>query len=241
MDQLTPAEKAEVEGYLQTHPELHTDLREIERSLEIYAGSAAMKSPQGVKGRILDSIRNDTNVRTHPQGTSSGMWPIAAAIFGLGLLLLGYLYFQKDKENQQLEKEIAAVRDTCQTNTDQLSKQLDLLHQLTQPGNKILPFQATPGFASTDLYLHTNKLTKRNFIQVRNLPDITSNQAYELWSIKPNQPPTPLNVFEKPGDGLIEVSYVDGTEVYAITIEPRGGKNSPTMENLIGTVSVVGI
>ena len=40
---------------------------------------------------------------------------------------------------------------------------------------------------------------------------------------------------------LIEVDYVDGTEVYAITIEPEGGSESPTFENLIGTVSVAGI
>ena len=76
---------------------------------------------------------------------------------------------------------------------------------------------------------------------MRNLPDIVSDQTYELWSIKPNQPPIPLNVFDKPVNGLIEVAYVDDTSVYAITIEPKGGKNTPTMENLIGTVSVAGI
>ncbi|MFZ1677362.1 MAG: anti-sigma factor, partial [Saprospiraceae bacterium] len=237
MDQLSPAEKAEVEGYLNTFPELRHEVREIERSLEIYAGSAALKSPVGVKEKILDAIRHDTIGTSGTRLQSFNMWPVVAALFGLGLLLFGYFYFQKENENKLLAKEIVTLRDTCDAKTSELTNQLNLLRQLTAPNNKILPFTATPGFASTDLYLHTNKTTKRNFIQVRNLPAIASNQQYELWSIKPNQAPAPLNVFDSPQNGLIEVAYVEGTAVYAITIEPKGGKNTPS-EHLIGTVSV---
>ena len=42
MDQLSTAEKAEVEGYIRTFPELKLDIAEIERSLELFASSAAM-------------------------------------------------------------------------------------------------------------------------------------------------------------------------------------------------------
>lgn len=241
MDQLSPAEKAEVEGYLKTYPELRYEIREIERSLEVYAGSAALKSPAGVKEKILHSLRNNLEETSNVNTPSFSIWPLATVALALALLLFGYFYFQKDKETKQLRSEIKAVVDTCQAKTNELMNHLDLLRQLTEPNNKILPFTATPGFASTDLYLHTNKTTKRNFIQVRNLPDISENQSFELWSIKPDQPPMPLTVFGKPVNGLIEVAYVDDTAVYAITIEPKGGKNTPTMEHLIGTVSVVGI
>ncbi len=241
MDQLSPAEKAEVEGYLVTHPELRNDLREIEKSLEVFAGSAALKSPSGVKERLLEAIRHEVKGTPDSSIPSKGMWPLVAALFGLGLLVLGYLLYQKDQDTRRLENEIAIVRDTCQTKTSELMHQLDILRQLTEPNNRILPFTATPGFASTDLYLHTNKATRRNFIQVRSLPALADNQSFELWAIKPNQAPIPLNVFSQPDNGLIEVTYVDGTEVYAITIEPKGGTASPTMANLIGTVSVAGI
>lgn len=241
MDQLSPAEKAEVEGYLNTYPELRHEIREIERSLEVYAGSAALKSPAGLKEKVLNAIRNDMKGTTSAPQQSFNAWALVAAVFGLGLLLFGYFYFQRENDIQQLKKDLAIVKDTCDKKTNELTNQLDLLRQLTAPNNKILPFTATPGFASTDLYLHINKTTKRNFIQVRNLPGIDANQSYELWAIKPNQAPMPLTVFDKPANGLIEVAYVDDTAVYAITIEPRGGKNTPTMENLIGTVSVAGI
>ena len=241
LDQLSPAEKGEVEGYLRTYPELRNDLKEIERSLEIFAGSAALKSPAGVKERILDAIKQDVKGPSGEGPRTNGIWSVLAVILGLGLLVFGFLFYQKNQTAQQLENEIIAVRDTCETRTTELNRQLEILRQLTQPGNTILPFQATPGFASTDLYMHTNKVTKRNFIQVRHLPDIAETQSFQLWSLRPNQPPAPLNVFDVPSDGLIEVTYVDGTEVYAITIEPKGGKSTPTLEQLIGTVSVAGI
>ena len=241
MDQLSPAERAEVESHLVTYPELRNELKEIERSLEIFAVSAAMKSPPGVKERILDAIRKDGKGGGGTKGRSNGIWSFLSLLLGLGFLMFGYLFYQKDQDALRLTNEITLVRDTCQIRNEELTRELELLRQLTQANNTIIPFQATPGFASTDLYLHINNVTKRNFIQVRNLPAIAANQSYELWSLRPNQPPAPLNVFDAPASGLIEVTYVEGTEVYAITIEPRGGRTTPTMENLIGTVNVTGI
>lgn len=241
MDMLSPAEKAEVEAYVASYPELKTELLEIERSLEVFAKTAAVQPPPGVKERVLQSIRSTAKVDVSERPRSFGMWPAIAALFGAGLLVLGYLFYQKDEEVKNLQGELSAVRDTCQTTNNNLTQQLDILRQLTLPHNKILSFQPTPGFASTDLYLHTNKESRKNFIQVRNLPDIAANQTFQLWSIRPNQPPAPLNTFSVPDSGLVEVTYVDGTEVYAITIEPTGGRDTPTLENLIGTVSVAGI
>lgn len=245
MDQLSPAEKAEVEGYVRAFPELRSDIAAIERSLELYAKSAAMKAPVGLKDKILHQISEEGKKDKPNAGSSSGgsfgIWRLVAAIFGLGILLFGYLFWQKSNDADRLQQELIAVRDTCAQSNQQLTDQLRILQQLTYPDNKIIPFTATPGFASTDLYLHHNTETKRNFIQVRNLPAIAANQSYQLWSLKANQPPTPLDVFDLPASGLIEVRYVDGTETYAITIEPKGGKDSPTLENLIGTVGVAGI
>ena len=66
MDQLTPAEKAEVEGYLTSYPELMTDLHEIGRSLELYATSAAKTAPSGLKEKILNDIRDSTPKNSSP-------------------------------------------------------------------------------------------------------------------------------------------------------------------------------
>jgi len=245
MDLLSPAEKAEVEGYLSKHPDLQTELREIERSLELYAMTAAKTAPVGLKDKILKEIRDGApkgNPASEPPLQSGfGIWKFIAALFGVSVLLFGYMFWQKNNALNTLQDEYTSLRDSCAQSTQELTSQLDILRQLTYPDNKILPFQATPGFATTDLYLHHNAVTKRNFIQVRNLPGLAANQSFQLWSLKPNQAPAPLTVFDIPANGLIEVQYEDGTDTYAITIEPKGGRETPTLENLIGTVSVAGI
>jgi hypothetical protein len=245
MDQLSPAEKAEVEGYLTTYPELKTDLYEIGRSLELLAMSAARLAPPGLKTRILDELHKTTPGATSgtklPDVRSTGMWGMIAAMLGMGLLVTSFFVWQKSKQVQQLEQALITQKDSCAQVSQELTTELNIFRQLTFPDNKILPFQATPGFASTDLYLHYNAVTKRNFIQVRNLPALAANQSFQLWSLKPDQAPSPLTVFEIPSNGLIEVAFETNTDTYAITIEPKGGRETPTLENLIGTVSVAGI
>jgi hypothetical protein len=244
MDQLTAAEKAEVEGYIKSFPQLREDISEIEKSLEFLARSTSRPAPPGMKDKILDVIRKD--VDETPGSGSNGVpslftKAVIAVLLSLGILLTGFFYWQKSKHVARMEQVLIAQRDSCNQNAQQLTAQLHLLQQLTFPDNKIIPFQATPGFASTDLYLHHNEVTKRNFIQVRNLPSIAANQSYQLWSLKPDQAPAPLDVFDLPANGLIEVQFVDGSQTYAITIEPKGGRETPTLENLIGTVTVAGI
>lgn len=244
MDQLSPAEKAEVERYVNLYPALRQDLLEIEKSLELVARSTSRPAPQIVKRRILDEIRNTSASAQHQagkrtSGSAFGIWSIAAILLGGVLMILGYLWIKKNNEVDALRRSLMVVRDSCEQNSQQLTEQLRLLQQLTYPENRIIPFAPTPGFASTDLYLHHNEQTRRNFIQVRNLPAKAENQQYQLWALKFNQPPAPLDVFDAPATGLIEVAYVEDTQTYAITIEPRGGRDTPTLDNLIGTVTIV--
>ena len=237
MDQLPPAERAEVESHLITFPELKIDLAEIENALEFFARAASLTAPAGLKNKIMDAIRDEFIPDTRSGG---GMWRLLVFLFGIGLVVMAYLFMQRNNQLRDSEQALTAFRDTCQTNEQRLNDQLQLLQQLTAPQNKIIPFTATPGFASTDLYLHHNATTKRNFIQVRSLPALTADQTFELWSIKTGQAPARMDLFGPPANGLVEVQYVEGTDVYAITIEPTGGVDSPNMNNLIGTVAVDG-
>jgi len=239
MDQLTPAERAEVQSHLTTFPELRIDLNEIENAFEFFAKSASLSAPAGLKIRIMDSLRDEFIPDT--RSGSGGIWRLFAFLFGLGLVVVAYLFMQRNNQLSSIEQELAALRDTCTTDQQRLNDQLQILQQLTLPQNRIIPFTATPGFATnTDLYFHHNAATKRNFIQVRNLPALTADQTFELWSIKTGAAPARMDLFGTPSNGLVEVQYVEGTDVYAITIERTGGVDSPTMANLIGTVAIGG-
>jgi len=245
---LTEEERKTVIEAMETYPELRQDLVEIETALEVYAGAASLTPPPGVKEKVLAEIRSGDNPPTslnknrNGNGGSDGAgWRFVSLI--LGLALAGVLYFmlQGNQKVEQLTGEVVTVRDSCETINAALNARIDLLENLVHPGNQISHMDPTPAYAGTDLYFHHNPTLERNFIQVVNLPEITADQSYQLWSLKADTNPIPLTVFESDAviDSLIEVAYEDGTATYAITIEPRGGVQSPTLENLISTVGVL--
>ena len=236
MDQLSPAERAEVETHLTTFPELRIDLREIEAALEFFAKATSLSAPAGLKTKIMDALRDEFIPDT--KSGNGGIWRLFALLFGLGVIILGFLFFQRNNDLQRAEDQLAITIDTCNQAQQRLNSRLQILQQLTAPQNQIIPFTPTTTYPTTDLYLHHNTGTGRNFIQVRNLPAITANESYELWSIKPDTAPAPLDVFETVPDNLIEVQFVEGTAVYAITIEQRGGAQSPDLTKLIGTATI---
>ena len=104
--------------------------------------------------------------------------------------------------------------------------------------NRILNMTPTSGYPETQLLFHINTVDRQNFIQVQNLPGIAANQAFQLWSLKPGVDPIPLTVFKQGDDFIIPVDFEEGTGTYAITIEAEGGAQVPTLERLIGTVTV---
>lgn len=238
LGQLSPREQELVREHLATYPSLKDDLKAIEKALEGYAKSAAIAAPSVVKQRILNEIGSTSAPISEPVSSKRSLWPVVAVLATIMAFALFYLYQQKDKEYQDSKERLRVIIDSCSTENQQHIAQIENLQQLTRGDNEILHMVGTENFPQTDLYFHHNPVTKRNFIQIRNLPDIAANQSFQLWSLKPDSAPIPLDVFQRTGEQLIEVRHVDASASYAITIEPLGGQDTPTLEHLIGIVNV---
>jgi anti-sigma-K factor RskA len=240
LGQLSVEEAKTVEGYLTAHPALQDEFLEIQNALEIYARSTAIPPSAGVRQKILDEIKGAGSPSTSAGSAAGGsMWRIIALVLTVVAIGLIALLSQKHRQMQESEVRHQAVLDSCDRENQQYFAQVERYSQLAEQGNEILHMTGTEKFPQTDIYFYHNPESKRNFIQVRSLPAITANQSYQLWSLKPDTAPIPLDVFQGT-DTLIEVRFEDASQSYAITIEPLGGQASPTLENLIGIVSVGG-
>ena len=240
MGQLSAREQAIVLQHLADFPILRAEVQRIERALETYALAASVQAPAGIKQRILDEIgRTGNQTVTQPMKGVSSIWRLLAILGILAVAVLIYLLLQKDEEVNQIQQRLDIVIDSCAQQNQQNIAQISILQQLTLPDNEILRMTGTPAFPQTDLYFHHNPVTQRNFIQVRELPTLAANQSFQLWSLKPDVAPIPLTVFQQQQPSqILEVQYEDATASYAITIEPLGGQNAPTLANLIGIVNV---
>ena len=235
LGELSENDEKEVVDALQEFPELSKDLEQISKALTMYAQANAIKAPSG----LYKSIENQINDSGSNGGSSSTSGPWLWILSVLALAFLAYGIYQNLLKNQLAEENQRILVD-CEEDNDELLQELEFYQEIHNKENTIYAVAATDKYPETKLYLHQNDNTNRNFLQIQNLPAITADQSYQLWSLKADQDPIPLDVFNPDQEAFIEVESVDNTNTYAITIEPRGGRQTPTLENLIGTFAISG-
>ena len=236
----TPAEESAVLQYLEQYPGLMKDLKEISRALELYAKVQSIDPSPGLKEKVLDKVRSDgQSSRYSPKEDTGSKWfKWAAGILGFTAILLGSLLFLKSNELNVVKEQREADSIKCDSILQENDMQFAILQDLQNRSNEILNFNTTEKYEGIELAFIYNTQTKKNFIQVLNLPKSEPDQSYQLWSLKADQAPIPLTVFQGSEGVFIPVEYEDDTATYAITVEPYGGQDSPTLENLVATVSV---
>lgn len=239
LDLLTEKQRSEVEQYLVQYPDLNKDYLEIQQSLQSYAQSQGVAPKRDLKSDILNKVKpnippSNKNAPNADTSTLKYLIPI------LGLALLGATYFawKTTNEYNDLQVQFEDYKTNCEEENIKNEQQVFALQQLTSPGNRSLKIEPTNQYPETDLILHTNNATRKNFIQVTNLPNISEGQAYQLWSLKRDTPPIPLTVFGENDASIIPIDFEEGTGTYAITIEQEGGAQTPNLDQLIGTVTL---
>ncbi len=240
--QCSLVERETVEEALKSFPELKNDLYQIGAALENYARLNSVMPSDGLKEKILEEVRGskgtppESSRNVENRSASGFQW--LCAILGLAVLALGYLLFIAEANRTKIEEEFDLLKVQCDSTQQASDLQFAQLNKLQDQNNEILPITSTDKYAASELYLIYNLQSQQNFVQVKSLPNISDQQSFQLWSLKDGQTPIPLTVFQGDEGFFIPVAFEEDTTTYAITIEPRGGRETPTLENLIGTVNV---
>ena len=243
LGKLSPEEEKEVQDMQSKHVEIQREIHEISVGLEKYAQLNAIKAPSHIADRIFENLPSKSTTSygnsadiAQPKGGLN--WNLLTTLFAL-LSVLGFsMYFILKTEHNNALQKYESDKKACDSISQQQQQLFAIINHINDPNNKIIDMTPTSGYAGISVYLHYNAVNKKNFLQLVNLPDITSDQAFQLWSLKDGADPMPLDVFVDKNK-IIEVAFVDNTATYAITIEPKGGSKSPTLEKLIGTMGVI--
>lgn len=245
LGQLSPEEMTQVEDMQSKYVEIRKEIYDISISLEQYGRLTAIKAPDSIGQELFKNlppkdIKNfgDETLKNQPDKGQGLQWNIVTTLFAL-ISLLGFtLFFLKKMEHDSFKAKSEKDREVCDSIQLASQQQYALLIQINNPNNKILDLTPTAGYTDLAIYLHHNETDRINLLQLVRLPAISSDQAFQLWSLKDGVAPIPLDVFDGSGK-ILPVAYEDGTGTYAITIEPKGGSLTPTLEKLIATVGVI--
>jgi len=241
LGQLTEEEIKSVEDAKLKFPELKHEIFAIEKAIFHYDQQFKLTPPSGVLESINQQLGFNNSTPAVPEKASkSSAWSIASLILGLGLIGSLFYAWNLKKQSSEIQLEQNALLQKCEEEKNIYNENQRMMASALDLNASKYLIAPTDKYPDTELVIYNNPTTKKNFIQISNLPPLANNQSYQLWSLKGTNAPIPLDVFESQDQEFIEVSFVDDTNAYAITIEPRGGQDSPTMENLIGVFSIEG-
>lgn len=235
---LSEEESAEVTKFLKQYPEIEKEVEEIEAALMDLSAAVAPKNPQFLINTITQKLeernaqaplRKRTNVPAYIG------W--AASI----LLLVGLFFmFNKNRElreslqaaqaeKAQIESQIADAREATEKAEELLAVILDRnIIRVPLKGQEVAP----------DAYatVFWDETRDTAYIDAKNLPAPPQGMVYQVWSLKLS-PLTPSSIgllddFEEDDNKIFELPNPNTSEAFGITLEPEGGSESPTMEQL---------
>jgi len=248
---LTKAEQKEVEQKAEEHPEINAALHDAQKSVEGIADASAVKPPEELRKNILDKAiaeeaQEHSTVREipvqksvdKPGPTKSNWLAIAATILLLLSLGINTVQYQNIQTLQnQLGTTLIRLanletqNEVMVTNYENLQENLAVLRDTS---TAVFPMKSVEGRdASYRADVLWNAETETVYLDVKNLPAVASDKQYQLWALKDGQP-IDMGVFDAMGNTnpLLKMGKVPGADAFAVTLEPRGGSENPTLEEM---------
>jgi anti-sigma-K factor RskA len=246
---LDPTERLEVEAMLIKHPPLKTQLAEIEKSLEKYAEAYSIPPSDALRNKVLTSLSttivdkpipgNDITMPTRRNSFFKYAFAasVALLILSVGALISLYSRLQDSREqvtalqasNQQFSNRVNYMNE-------KLSDREQILNVLRNPQYKMIKLKGTKQAPQASMMIAFNPAKKEVMIDMAamEMPANDTQHQYQLWALVDDKP-VDLGVFDmKAGDeGMMKMKAIQNAQAFAVTLEPRGGSQSPTMEQMM--------
>lgn len=226
-------ESLQVERYIAIYPEVRNTYDELQDNLETFAKLHAIKTPEGLKNKIIARIKSENVVRR-----KFFRYAMAASI--AAVMFASASYFLWD-QNQSLQEENTLVNNKIETlKADMIQELEDVRNQfivLNNPQTRKYNVKGNKNAKELKAIAYINPVKKLSYINVKNLPNLPKDQSFQMWA-EVNGKMIDLGIIDKTNgkEKLLALPY-DENAVSYITIEPKGGNNTPTVENIVAKIN----
>ena len=243
--QLSEQENQDVYDLLQQYPELLQEVLEIEAAV---VKLTAAVSPHAID---FDSIRGKldaTDTKVIDLKPKKPNW-IAYSGWAASIILAGGLLWtlnQKTDLEQQLqtaEIENLYLETQIEDARTDLAATKNLLNVIRDKNIIAVPLGGQGDFASSFAKVYWNKADNTIYLDAEGLPNAPEGKVWQVWSLTLN-PLTPTSLgtikdFNTDDNKIFTIANANESQAFGITLEPAGGSESPTMEQLytLGVVS----
>lgn len=243
LGELSEQERADVEKNLAQYPELKKELALIEEAQEELLMKAAVKPRASVKANLfatIDAQQDRAKVVTLDQDSSRlSFWKFAAAAsvtIALVASALAYNYWNKWKSTETSlanliaqNQRVAQDYNTVNQRLDQLEKDLNIINN---PAFNRVVMKGTANAPGSLASVYWNESTKEVYLSIQEMKELSQENQYQLWAIIDGKP-VDAGVFDANFSGLLKMKDIGtGAATFAVTVETRGGKTTPSLETM---------
>ncbi len=239
LGEVTPEQRAELERLFIEYPALHEELARVEETMEAFAMKAAVTPRSSVKERLMKEVAaGEAPTKSKVSTPNFNPWKFAAAASITVALVASYLAYtyhgrwqntatEMDNliaQNQQIAQDYSRVNQKL----DKVQSDFSIIEN-TSFSKVVMAGTANAPEALATVYW--NASTEEVFLSVQELQQLATTNQFQLWAIVDGKP-VDAGVFDLGVEGLLKMKTISGAAAFAVTIEPRGGKASPTMETM---------
>ncbi|MCZ6694146.1 MAG: anti-sigma factor [Bacteroidetes bacterium] len=258
LDDLSQTENVEVEKLANEYPEIRDEIARIEETLQIIAEKTKESIPEALKAQILDStigpvgLQGDveknlgkTSILTQVEPvTSPTKWRyLVAASISLATLasIAAVVFYINWKEVEQERDDLIAQNQRLADNIQQVDRDLKHLSNdyniINKKNFQKIALEGLEISPESLAFIYWNRSTQKVYLNVNSLPIPDRDLQYQLWGIIDGKP-VDAGIFEVNLSGLQRMKDIAGASAFAVTLEPKGGSKSPTMDQMyiIGNV-----
>lgn len=174
----TDMEALRVEQYIAMYPEVRKTYNELQDNLETFAKLHAIKSPAGLKEKIVARIRSERSGRK-----KFFRYAIAASFAAVMFASASYFFYN---QNQNLQEENSVVSNKIKLLEADMKQQLeDVRNQfivLNNPQTKKYTVNGNRKAKELKAVAYINPVKKLSYINVSKLPNLPENQCYQMWA-----------------------------------------------------------
>ncbi|HSF52721.1 MAG TPA: anti-sigma factor [Algoriphagus sp.] len=252
LGELTEREREEVLTLAKTYPEIQKELDELEEAMFSFDNLTGSTPSPEIKARIFDSLESDFRkdvaekvspvVPTETKVVTLSPWKnfaVAASLVALlasaAAIYFASKYYDVDEKFTALLQDQQVMADNLNQVKLQYEETDSRLDRLVSGDFKRVEMKGE-GFemqkdAKVDVFWDQN--AREVFVAVNNLNSLSAEFDYQLWAIGKDGP---VGIgLVNPGEKftLQQMQAVAEAGAFAITIEPKGGSQAPTLEKLV--------
>ncbi|AYB31189.1 anti-sigma factor [Chryseolinea soli] len=244
LGELSERERAEVEKNLAQYPELREELARVEETQEKLLMDAAVAPKASVKTNLFAQIDKAASPKAKVVAMPSSsanlrIWKYAAAAsvtIALIASFQAYYYWNKWRASETNLTELTAQNQRMAQDYNRVNQHLEKMENdlkvVDNPAFKRVMMMGTPNAPQSMAYVYWNESSKEVYLSIQSLKQLSKDNQYQLWAIIDGKP-VDAGVFDGDVAGLLKMKDIaSGAAAFAVTIEPRGGKTTPTLETM---------